>query len=106
MAKDMDNVGVKTILPSTFKGGPRYLQANYQDCMAIVRKCGAPSFFITFTSNPRWKEISDGLQYGQTAADRPDLVPEVPLLTSSPHKVSWDGTGTTPAMSQKEVEGG
>jgi hypothetical protein len=64
--EDTDNVRVMTILPYTFTGGPRYLQANYQDCMAIVRKCGAPSLFITFTSNPRWKEISDELGIGES----------------------------------------
>jgi hypothetical protein len=53
------------------------MHANYQDCMAIVRKCGPPSFFVTFTSNPRWKEILDELEYGQSASDRPDLVARV-----------------------------
>jgi hypothetical protein len=75
--EDMENVGTRTILPSTFVGGPRYMHANYQDCMAIVRKCGPPSFFVTFTSNPRWKEILDELEYGQSASDRPDLVARV-----------------------------
>lgn len=45
--------------------------------MAIVRQKGAPSFFITFTTNPNWKEIQDHLIFGQTATDRPDLVVRV-----------------------------
>ena len=48
-----------------------------QDAMALVRKFGKPELFITFTSNPRWPEISASLLEGQTAADRPDIVNRV-----------------------------
>ena len=34
-------------------------------------------FFITFTCNPQWKEITDELFEHQTAADRPDIVARV-----------------------------
>ena len=50
---------------------------QYQDSMAIVRHFGKPSLFITFTANPRWKEIQDELLPGQNASDRPDLVARV-----------------------------
>lgn len=46
----------------------------YQDAMAIVSKFGKPDLFITFTCNPRWKEIQDNLFPRQTAWDRPDLI--------------------------------
>lgn len=46
------NVGHHVILPSIFSGGPRYMQQNYQDAMATVRKYGKPDLFITFTCNP------------------------------------------------------
>jgi hypothetical protein len=45
--------------------------------MAIVRYFGKPSFFITFTANPRWPEIIDNLLRGQQAVDRPDLLSRV-----------------------------
>lgn len=45
--------------------------------MAIVRKFGKPSLFITFTANPKWKEITDELFTGQNASDCPDLVARV-----------------------------
>lgn len=41
--------------------------------MAVVRKAGKPSLFITMTCNPAWPEIRDALAPGQQAADRPDL---------------------------------
>ena len=53
------------------------MQQNYQDAMAIVRKYGEPDLFITFTCNPRWKEIEEQLFPGQTPSDRPDLIARV-----------------------------
>jgi hypothetical protein len=45
--------------------------------MAIVRAKGSPSFFITVTTNPKWREIQESLLYGQKATDRPDIVVRV-----------------------------
>ena len=45
--------------------------------MAIVRQFGKPDFFITFTCNSHWKEITDKLLEQQTAADQPDLLSRV-----------------------------
>ncbi|CAF4768133.1 unnamed protein product, partial [Rotaria sp. Silwood2] len=53
------------ILPLSFQGGPRAMQQNYQDTMAIVRKYGKPDLFITFTCNPTWREIEEHLIPGQ-----------------------------------------
>ncbi len=51
-----DIPGVKAgkmfILPSSFQGSPRVMQQNYQDAMALVRKCGKPDLFLTMTCNP------------------------------------------------------
>ncbi|XP_053164882.1 uncharacterized protein LOC128350484 [Hemicordylus capensis] len=69
--------GKTLILPSSFAGSPRNMLQNYQDAMAIVRKYGKPDLFITMTCNPRWKEIEDNLEQGQTAAARPDIVARV-----------------------------
>jgi hypothetical protein len=49
----------------------------YRDAMAKVRKFGKPNLFVTFTCNPKWKEITDALFPRQTAKDRPDLVTRV-----------------------------
>jgi hypothetical protein len=67
----------QTILPSTFVGGPRYMKENYQDSMAIVRHFGKPDLFVTMTCNKDWPEITQNLEAGQTAYDRPDIVARV-----------------------------
>ena len=56
-AQDHDGAitaGKRVVLPSSFAGGPRDMHARYQDGMAVVRKKGKPSFFITKTCNPKW----------------------------------------------------
>jgi len=45
--------------------------------MARVRKFGKPDLFVTFTCNPKWKEITDALLSEQTTKDRPNLVTRV-----------------------------
>ena len=45
--------------------------------MAIVHHFGKPDFFITFTSNPHWEEITNELLKQQTAADHQDLIRRV-----------------------------
>uniref|UniRef100_A0A914DCA3 ATP-dependent DNA helicase n=1 Tax=Acrobeloides nanus TaxID=290746 RepID=A0A914DCA3_9BILA len=67
-------VGKTFILNSSFKGSPRHCQQGYQDSMALVRKYGKPSLFITFTCNPKWPEIVRNLLPGNTVLDEPDLV--------------------------------
>jgi hypothetical protein len=49
------------ILPSSFQGSERAMGQLYQDAMARVRKFGKSDLFITFTYNPKWKEITDAL---------------------------------------------
>nr|GEV66152.1 hypothetical protein [Tanacetum cinerariifolium] len=48
---------------------------NYQDAMALCRAYGNPGLFITFTSNPKWHEITKMLAYipGQRGYDRPEV---------------------------------
>ena len=70
-------VGNIFILPSTFVGGPRFMSKLYQDNMAMVRKFGRPDLFITFTCNPKWKEIKSELIPFQHSSDRPDLITRV-----------------------------
>ena len=74
---DGSQIGKKVVLPSSFTGNSRYQHQLYQDAMAIVQRFGKPDFFITFTCNPQWKEITDALLEQQTAADHPDIVARV-----------------------------
>ena len=74
---DLTKIGKRTVLPSSFTGGPRYYHKKQQDAMAYVRKYGKPSFFITFTTNPKWPEITGELIENQVPADRPDIVARV-----------------------------
>jgi hypothetical protein len=67
-------LGKKVILPSSHTGSERFMQQSYADAMALVSKTGKPSFFLTFTCNPRWPEITKHLLPGQSAEDRPDIV--------------------------------
>ena len=70
-------LGKKVILPSSFTGSPRYQHQLYQDAMGIVCHFGKPDFFVTFTCNPRWQEITDALLPGQTAENCQDIVARV-----------------------------
>lgn len=74
---DLEQLGHRYILPSSFTGGDRAMQQLFQDSMAIVRTFGKPSIFITFTANPQWPEITDNLLFGQKSQDRPDLIVRV-----------------------------
>jgi len=74
---NLREIGQSMILPSSYSGGPRFMSKLYQDAMAIVRKLGKPSLFITFTANPEWVEITRDLHPGQLAIDRPDIVARV-----------------------------
>jgi hypothetical protein len=74
---DAERTGRRIILPATFTGSPRFMAKHYQDAMAIVRKFGKPTFFVTMTCNPIWPEIVEELSPGQTASDRPDVTSRV-----------------------------
>ena len=66
-------LGKVVILPLSFQGSPKVMQQNYQDAMAIVSKYRKPDIFLTFTCNPKSKDILDNLLDGHEPADRPDI---------------------------------
>ena len=76
-AKKLGQAGTHVILPSSYRGSPRDNIQRYCDAMAVVRSLGKPSYFITMTCNPKWKEIVDNLPYGLKAHECPDLVARV-----------------------------
>lgn len=61
-------------LPSTFIHSPAWSAANIADCLALRKSLGPVTLFITFTTNPKWPEITSQLRSGQNASDRPDVV--------------------------------
>jgi hypothetical protein len=70
--------GKRVVLPSSFVGGQRYMDALYFDGMAISAVVGFPDLFITFTCNPNWPEIQTLLHKDNlTPIDRPDIVSRV-----------------------------
>ncbi|KAH9089541.1 hypothetical protein Ae201684P_007710 [Aphanomyces euteiches] len=78
---DVNSIGKRIVLPSSYTGGPRYMRQRYLDAMAIVRKYGRPDLFITVTCNPKWVEIDRELElakedyrFKRPPSDRPDLL--------------------------------
>jgi Helitron helicase-like domain at N-terminus len=74
---NLHDVGHRVILPSTYIGGPRYMNQCFQDAMALARYYHGFDLFITFTTNPSWPEINQELFPNQTPSDRPDLIARV-----------------------------
>lgn len=71
------DVGHRVVLPSSYIGGPRYMNQRFQDAIALARYYHGFDLFITFTCNAHWPEITNALLPGQYAADRPDLTVRV-----------------------------
>ena len=74
---NLNDLGRRTILPSSFPGGTRYMQQLCQDALAINRYFGGGDLFITMTANAAWPEIQDELLYNQKPHERPDLITRV-----------------------------
>ncbi|XP_024892751.1 uncharacterized protein LOC112467995 [Temnothorax curvispinosus] len=74
---DVAQMGQMVVLPSSFTEGPRYMHERTQDAMTYVRFYGRPDLFITFTCNPKWKDITDVLLPGQKSHDRHDIIARV-----------------------------
>ncbi|TDL14451.1 hypothetical protein BD410DRAFT_702923, partial [Rickenella mellea] len=49
---DLNELGQRIILPSSYIGGPRHMQQLYQDSMAVGRYYKKVDLFITMTANP------------------------------------------------------
>ncbi|XP_054711426.1 uncharacterized protein LOC129221016 [Uloborus diversus] len=74
---DADQIGRRVVLPSSFIGGPRYMHERAQDAMSYVRHYGSSDLFITFTCNPKWKEIQREFYPGQKHYQRHDIIARV-----------------------------
>ncbi|XP_035830146.1 uncharacterized protein LOC110887742 [Helianthus annuus] len=73
------DIGKRTVLPSSFTGGPRYMYKHYQDALAICRVHGNPQYFITFTCNVKWPELKRYLAETPhvKVQDRPDIIARI-----------------------------
>ncbi|XP_050908432.1 uncharacterized protein LOC127122068 [Lathyrus oleraceus] len=72
-----ENIGKRTILPSSFIGGRRDMTQRYEDGMAIVLNGSKPDIFLTITCNPSWSEITSEPFPFQTPQDHPDLLTRI-----------------------------
>ena len=60
----LQNVGQRTVLPSSFIGSPRSMKGLYHDGMTITHAYTKPDYFITTIYNSSWTEITDLLEEG------------------------------------------
>jgi len=67
------SIGWRYILPSSFIRDPHYMMQYYHDAIAISRAIRPPDFFVTFTCNPKWPEITNRLLPGQHSEDCRDF---------------------------------
>lgn len=74
---NLEQVGRRIILPSSYIGGARHMYQIYQDSMCISSHSGKVDLFLTMTCNPKWPEITRALHPGQRPEDRPDLLARV-----------------------------
>jgi hypothetical protein len=74
---NLQNIGQRFILPSSYIGGARHMYQLLLDSLALARVFGSPDYFLTVTANPRWPEIVAELLPGQKPQDRPDLISRV-----------------------------
>ena len=54
---DLNQLGQRVFLPSSYLGGPRDMHQCYLDGMAIARHFKKIDIFLTMTANPNWIKI-------------------------------------------------
>ena len=67
----------KPYLNAKFTGSPAYYAHNKRKALALLARCGRPSYFVTMTCNPNWPEVKEALLPGQQWRDRHDIVDRV-----------------------------
>jgi hypothetical protein len=66
--------GESVYLPASFLGSIRWSHERTIDALTVAQSYGAPTFFITFTCNPNWPEVTLQLRNGQVWQDVPLLI--------------------------------
>jgi len=64
-----ENIGQRTILPSSFAGSTRNMIQNCQDALAINCYHGGTDLFITAIADPNWQEVHNALPPRQQPSD-------------------------------------
>ena len=73
-------VPVRTILPASVVGSPRFYHTLFLNSMALPRRFGKPDLFITMTANRNWDEINAVIPAGADWEHHPDIVARVFML--------------------------
>ena len=79
---DASDIGVpvRSILPASVVGSPRFYHTLFLNAMSLPRRYGKPDLFITMTANPNWDEIHEQLPPGALWQDHPDIVARVFMI--------------------------
>jgi hypothetical protein len=79
---DAHDVGlpVRTVLPSSVVGSPRFYHTLFLNAMALPRRFGKPDLFITMTANPCWPEITSHVPCNSHWQFHPDIVARVFMI--------------------------
>jgi hypothetical protein len=77
MGEDSVTPNENIYLPASFLGSIRWSHERTADALTVARAKGPPTFFITFTCNPKWDEITEQLRPGQLPHDIPEVVARV-----------------------------
>lgn len=64
-------------MPSSYAGKLRSMTENFHDSIAVSRVHGSPDIFTTFTYDPNWPEIVEGLEHGQQAINEANFAAQV-----------------------------
>ncbi len=73
-AKKGIKIGRHITLPGNFTGSARYKAHLFHNCSALFTVTRRPTWFITFTGNPRWRDITDNLLPGQSPYSNAPLI--------------------------------
>ncbi|CAE1331970.1 unnamed protein product [Acanthosepion pharaonis] len=74
---DPCNLDKPCILPSSYTDGPLYMHEKTKDTMTYAPLYERPDFFVTFTCNPKWAEITREFFPRQQYSHRSDLIARV-----------------------------
>lgn len=66
---ERQQIGRVMILQVMHVGSPHYMNARYQDAMAIVKTHGKPNLFITMTMNPNHPDVIAALLPAQVSSN-------------------------------------
>lgn len=72
-----ENLRSARVMVGRRTGGEEAKVQKFNDCMAIGNRLGPPDYFITMTTNPKWREIRENLIRVEKPNDRVEVVQRV-----------------------------